>query len=393
MERNKYRLIKDYVLFSQTIKAGTIYQQYKTGRSYFSLMHLKNGKPHSISASTIKSNPDWFELIPESKELLQVPVEGKLIITSILAQEVEKGEEVYKITCNKSFPPNSGEKIKEAIESICNPSTTYTEQGIKPPLGILSEWLWKEQRLEELNAAIKRYSDRGMEISPNCSSEKHYLEQEIKGLKHWYTQKEVDEISLNAFNAGRDRIGGWWNEQIKNWAYKTHEDYKQFASKYLPRIPEKQPQPTPTTDKQDGWEITQFITKNEPYRYHSETHVNSINKFGAKERWENDIPLYLSNENWEIHSVKRLCDSQVFTVGDKIWYDYKLTSPTYPFPANPCTIEGFKIVDGEMNINIGKQFECIKSNEQIFNIRNASKTQPSPYTGTPVPLFKTEDGK
>ena len=37
--------------------------------------------------------------------------------------------------------------------------------------------------------------------------------------------KMIRELMEESFNAGRERIGGFWNEQIKNWQYPTFKDY------------------------------------------------------------------------------------------------------------------------------------------------------------------------
>lgn len=41
----------------------------------------------------------------------------------------------------------------------------------------------------------------------------------------FYTEKQLNEEREKAFNAARERIGGAWNEQIKNWACPTFKDY------------------------------------------------------------------------------------------------------------------------------------------------------------------------
>lgn len=45
----------------------------------------------------------------------------------------------------------------------------------KPPIGVIPEWLWKEKRLEELRAAIKRYAEANIPIGLNWITEEYLL--------------------------------------------------------------------------------------------------------------------------------------------------------------------------------------------------------------------------
>ena len=45
----------------------------------------------------------------------------------------------------------------------------------KPPLGIIPEKLWKEQRLEDINNAIKRYIDANVTIQRQWIEERNKL--------------------------------------------------------------------------------------------------------------------------------------------------------------------------------------------------------------------------
>lgn len=50
----------------------------------------------------------------------------------------------------------------------------------KPPLGIIPEWAWKEQRHKELNDAIHRYIDAGVGVPINWIAEHYALGMEIQ---------------------------------------------------------------------------------------------------------------------------------------------------------------------------------------------------------------------
>lgn len=49
---------------------------------------------------------------------------------------------------------------------------------------------------------------------------------EIKLNERINQLKEIEKAERKAFEAGRKRVGGFWNEQIKNWEHPTFEDYK-----------------------------------------------------------------------------------------------------------------------------------------------------------------------
>jgi len=51
----------------------------------------------------------------------------------------------------------------------------------KPPKGIIPEYLWKEQRLQDIDAAIKRYQEAGCAISTAWIFERNNL---LYDLKH-----------------------------------------------------------------------------------------------------------------------------------------------------------------------------------------------------------------
>jgi hypothetical protein len=216
------------------------------------------------------------------------------------------------------------------IEQFKQSKIKEKEQVVRPPLGIMPEWRWKELRAQELNDAIKRYCQEDKEIPQEWLDEQEGIQKwlqirnknkptpppkpdriEVKGLetymknrhhylnmviphdytpndekliaikyaveavlnndeeifygnehqktawetvleymnilgfdkyndkqatsplnnmisfitKKLYTQSEVELERKESFEAGRDRTGGFWNDQIKNWTYPTFQDY------------------------------------------------------------------------------------------------------------------------------------------------------------------------
>lgn len=51
--------------------------------------------------------------------------------------------------------------------------------SVKPPLGLLPERTWKEQRLTDINEAIKRYADANLPISLEWLKQRDILIQDI----------------------------------------------------------------------------------------------------------------------------------------------------------------------------------------------------------------------
>ena len=71
---------------------------------------------------------------------------------------------------------------KESVEN--NPKWFRKWEPIeKPPIGIIPEWLWEEQRLSEIHNAVTRYREAGKEIPQQWEDEINYRVASIKRLK------------------------------------------------------------------------------------------------------------------------------------------------------------------------------------------------------------------
>lgn len=53
----------------------------------------------------------------------------------------------------------------------------------KPPLGIMPEWLWIEQRIKDIDDAIKRYIDAGKFVSIKWITERYELQRKLANTK------------------------------------------------------------------------------------------------------------------------------------------------------------------------------------------------------------------
>ncbi len=233
-----------------------------------------------------------------------------------------------------------------------------------------------------------------------------------------YNQSEVDKIREDAFNAGRDRIGGFWNEQIKNWKYQSINDYNsdyfrksavmnkkdvvcppQTANSQQPideptigewyKMGERyfsSEQPTaapPVQPLSKDWEIISFksdlgyiATKNSAGTYSYPTHGEFLLEGMLRDN--------------TIYSVRRLSDMEVFKVGELVGIKYK----------DNHSIKSFRI-DDEIPTKLLVEFnEPIKGYEDgvvsFQHIQKVNSPQPTNETivtdNSDKPLFTTEDG-
>lgn len=88
------------------------------------------------------------------------------------------------------------------------------------------------------------------------------------------------------------------------------------------------------------------------------------------------LSTIIENFDSNIHSIKRLSDGTIFTIGDKLVWDWSASSVDY------FELKSFRIEKGEVHLDLGSSgvFEGLFGNTN-FNLRH--------YL---LPLFKTEDG-
>ena len=135
---------------------------------------------------------------------------------------------------------------------------------------------------------------------------------------------------------------------------KLAEDGKYYIHNCSIGIPKQSIEDNGMWYKEDGFEILNLITKNK-------CHI--IHKVGYTFP-ECFQTLVKANDIFDIHSVKRLCDSEVLTLGDKyVAYNGSIGG----------SISEFRLVRGEIYIN------CV--NIPLNDIQKVGE-----------PLFKTQDG-
>ena len=97
-----------------------------------------------------------------------------------------------------------GTKICEIISDAKKlpPQSKPEQPSERPPLGLTPMWLWREQRLDDLNEAIDRYNEFKKEIPSHWVAEKQSLEsflqdeQESKYKKSEQPKKDETKVNL-----------------------------------------------------------------------------------------------------------------------------------------------------------------------------------------------------
>ena len=145
-----------------------------------------------------------------------------------------------------------------------------------------------------------------------------------------------------------------YKHKITGTQAKLAEDGKYYIHNCSIGIPKQSIEDNGMWYKEDGFEILNLITKNK-------CHI--IHKVGYTFP-ECFQTLVKANDIFDIHSVKRLCDSEVLTLGDKyVAYNGSIGG----------SISEFRLVRGEIYIN------CV--NIPLNDIQKVGE-----------PLFKTQDG-
>lgn len=173
-------------------------------------------------------------------------------------------------------------------EFIAPASLAEHPQCKKPPLGLVPIKLWRELRLDDINAAIQRYIDAHKEIPQEWINEKQAL-----------------------------------------------QSFLQEAS-----TPVAEPLPT----KQE-WEVTKMFYKNNHSEGESFLCSDGLYRCGDRKYTPHNGSTFenMLKGGWQIHSVKRLSDNVVLTVMEGV---YGSTERTDGYPNKP--IKKFFIKEGLM---------------------------------------------
>lgn len=320
-EQKQYRLLKDWSMPKRNIPIGAIYEQYKTKRSFWNKKYN-----HFVTLDSIKGSHGWFEEV--------IPKKEKARITDWWFECHGLNGYEYCFSCTKVIENEAVRKVKEAIENALNPTNSKDTDAVP-------QWYSEHEIYEWLIS--KNYSKQiAMELSG-------YWFTDLQGAfkKGWEkakheSKKEVDELMLNAFNAARECSEEMDIKipEINKEKYLTFEDYKQsLESKTVigkPTFSIFVPTGAVTAEyvaKEDevvkDWEIMSFIVnKLDGYKGMVLQKTNEF--FGISEFAVTEVEL-LKSPIHLIHSVKRLSDGVIFSVGNLIsWgeignYEKKIT--------------------------------------------------------------------
>lgn len=234
----KYRLLKDLPDY----KAGEIFIEngwYKKDdvrrRSYSRAVPVVGGisYPDSIEDWIIENNPTFFEEVKEEpaqefkwdeatavefanwykdkqgcshywgkdllklfKESKQQPVEEKpVLFTSFDGVAIFEGDDYYTVDNENSIwrgmarsndAHSQNNKPNDLFFSTKQAAQAYIDskkegKSIKPPLGLMPEWFWKEKRLQDIKDAIRRYLTQSqIPIPSEWIAEQSLLEEQIQ---------------------------------------------------------------------------------------------------------------------------------------------------------------------------------------------------------------------
>jgi hypothetical protein len=130
--------------------------------------------------------------------------------------------------------------------------------------------------------------------------------------------------------------------------------------------------------------VEQFNTPEKDYEVQSLTGIDNLginifidyyqDLYKSRDKW---VEFFLASKQWKIHSIKRLSDGEIFTLGDQVALNKE-------WETSNCIIKSFKIGEN------GKLEIIIKENEDEGSYdlgRGFYKVQKKPV------LFLTEDGK
>lgn len=231
------------------------------------------------------------------------------------------------------------------------------EEIKKPPLGLMPEWRHKELRLQEIREAVQRYIDANEPVPINWVAEEY-------ALRGWLENREEEQKSKSV--SQKDNIG-------------TGEDGLQYTKGIFPT-----PNDSSASASKGDWEIVDYFREG----------------LGVHKK----LNEFCGVSDCKIHSVKRLSDGEVFTVGDVI---------TTPFGLGQITKYELKSMYGEESVlklhywdNTNSCDNAMTSHGEFGWMKNIRKVtslgNPMPPSSSPSQepkevakevLFVTEDGK
>ncbi len=173
-------------------------------------------------------------------------------------------------------------------------------------------------------------------------------------FKHTPTDREFTTELI-----GQNKVEGikWGDWEIPMWVVENTNDWEEIIAK--------------------TYEILSFISIAGEFstRRKNELFLNDSNKDKEGEYIEES---HLDGEYWKIHSIKKLSTGEIFTVGDKVYWNWSESSQKF------FILEKIEILEGD--INLFMKYECGFVNEfkSLFDYKDLKHYK--------EPIFTTCDG-
>ncbi len=407
MSNKKYKLLKDLPY----AKKGAIYNVDNNG-NYVTMDVIDNPivNHDTLHKHTVENNPEWFELITEPS------IQPEVVALPFLCESEKESEGSYaRFSIQGPITNEQYESVRVAITNVLSGIVVVEDKpfGGGELVRLLRDCVsstWGNTSLTETQLLFDKflYDRKLAKPTPQLINSfiTDYVNRNVYDKK--YSQSEVDammeDYGKKCFDAGRDRVGGFWNEQIKNWQYKSFYDYKvtlplQQKTFTAPLSLSEHPK-CKNEDNSFVWTDELVLEWSDHVRdIFNNPNNNYCGKYDGfdtdfkkwkqskqpsttvKPEWEIvDYGYTQNNENKPeqryINSVKRLSDGEVFSIGDMV-DDGMLTLEIFANKPTRFVINNIHIEGGNLFANGS-------------NIKTLTKVQKSETTTEPT-TEPTED--
>lgn len=385
----KFKLLKDL----PATLAGTTFVRKESNSSVY--RPEKGGAWfEDLPEEIVHGSPEWFSPISE-------PLGGeKIEVIGIRENGISKCS--FYVGLNRNIMPETFPLIKQAIESVLNPSPLPT---IEEEKFVWTDELVKEVVLDMQKEGYDRITDLDLYLSSFKSLESAIRDWEIlnqdsrhniyKVIKK--SDKQVFDLNeeVDFRSADSDNWGEFWVGKItaikESFTNKNEiifvitEPNGNVAEKYIHNIRKSAPKQNSTAEKpvtEEAWEIISF-----------EKDGSVLTLDDKKRKYRNELnsisDIEFLKKNYQIHSVLRKSDNQLFTVGDEVEYrsagkkDWQEVWLSKIESIEPAT------TGGELSFKL----QSTEKEDVVKFIVNIRHPQPKPITIDSKPvLFTTEDG-
>ena len=285
----KYRLLKDL----PDSNVGDEYIWNNSMEAYY-----KNGNVQDSywKGYAIENNPEWFE------EVIEQPKQERIEVELTRGFNTETPYQwISHFYCTKKLSDKDLPKISQAIESVLNKDTVVEDSsGLKT--GIMSQ-------MDMYNMGYKdgvKYAQFTKPEQPTNDNAFVWDESLVGGLTEWASSN--DWTYLPSKNK-------WFNEEDE--INITPITTEQLINKFKQS---KQSAPEPSALPTKEWEIESFVSYNPDYVFNrgNDGYFRCKHYKHIDDKWDEPTLLYHETKQYKIHSVRRLSDNVVFSVGDII---------------------------------------------------------------------------